>query len=693
VPTIHFKDCSIQGDLAQAVLDLEQQIGDIAKELIEQIQSIPVDTSLIPSGHDILDQEILKSPNPLTQDQVSNNTGIPKSEPTITDDEDRLAELGLILCKGVLYLADKSSNIENYRRLYFSVGSNMDTFFSILNSGNPFVVVQTRLHVKSLTYKPGGWNLTEVRKIFNNPAIENIYSAGDEKTYAVVPEFLSYNESVDAISRKTSIPENQILSQVFWLGQVDQNSQTVAELIRLGITGNELTATLFGERLLETIPSAADSVRGAAAISTGKAIAQLQLLNQRFAKLDSFSKESLKSDAKVSISEANYDWFLNAKIARFWPTVLSRTQDITDFLSRNTKSDLDYLFTEKRKVLGIDFQATNKEILDRLKQVRNISSGSSTVSSLLVNDLTLLVDPTIDVSNQKLIQNFCAVGQLQSKLPVKVDQVQTALACLKQSLVYPHQPETPSPTPLAGYASYDSPASIINRRMDFGVTFNVDKILEQLTKVANDLSHPIKITVNAIVSVMRTLKQSIDNVYNIFLPQVEKLLAQIEGFLSRFMAFHGTTSLDSSVLKCSLGLDIQVTLPILDQLETFLTLLKVAIGSALAKINQAVSNLLKKLLCMPINFLNSYITGVSSSLPAFCQTSKITLPSEIEVLLIELRDIFQAQQLNTVAFNRDLVKMGATVQALPLKLDQFRTSLLCDSPAASNFFKASKFIL
>ena len=693
MPIVQFKDCSVEGDLAQALLDMQQQIGDTTTAILSEISALAVDLTIIPQGHDIMDKMVLLSPNPLPRSTVATNTGIPQSDPTITDDEERLEQLGLILVKGILYLSNSSGNIEAYRRLYFSLGSNLGLFLTTVQSNDAFAVIQTHIQIKHLPTKPT-WTLTEAQTLYNNPAIEAVYQAGDGENYVIVPEFLALNQAKDQVSRVQQIPQEEILTQVFWLNQVNQTPQTVAQLIRLGEGGNELTASLFGTRLLTLIPTAAQASNTAAGIATGKAISQLTLLNQRFTKLDLQSRVSLQQDAKLSISEARVQWLIQEQKVRAWSTVLIRPADISDFLTKNTQVDLQYLFTSRRTVTGINFQATNDEVMARLRQVDHISSGSSAVSSLAVNSTSITIDPQIDQANKTLVQNFCSLQQMSGILAVKIDQVQTALACLNQSLVTPTVTTATTSTmvvPVIGYASSDSPSSIIARQMNFNITFNTDGILKKLSDAADKLTAPLKFLIRTLVAAMLAAKIAIDMVFVAMNAKISKLTAQIEGFLSRFAAFHETASLDSSVLKCALGLDIQLSIPLLDSLAAFLAALKSKLHNILASFLKIVTDMLKKLLCIPVNFLNSFITSVEDSLPAFCHLNKISLPSDIESLIIQLQNIFKMQSDNFSAFSRDLLKLSAGIKAAPLKLDQFRGSILCDSPASSNLFKALQF--
>ena len=156
------------------------------------------------------------------------------------------------------------------------------------------------------------------------------------------------------------------------------------------------------------------------------------------------------------------------------------------------------------------------------------------------------------------------------------------------------------------------------------------------------------------------------------------------------MSFFGTVSLDSSILKCVVGLDIQTTLPLLNSLIPIIDDLRRKLKDTLAKLSSIIYDLINKVLCAPINLLNSFMTGVDNFLPDFCQSTKFKLPPEVEALLLELQRSFLMESGVAQAYSRDVLRINATVQALPLKLNQFQQSLVCDSNANSRFLKASK---
>ena len=687
MPTIKLQNCTIEGGLAQAVLDVQSHVSDISKDILDRIAAFNADTSLIDQSTELLNKMLLLAPGKV--DDLNANIGIPEDTPTTADDEERLEELGIILVNGILYMAG-GTNIEAFRRLYLSLGADTDLFLSLLNGSDPLIVVQTYFQVKKLPTKPS-WTLAEVRSLYNNQAIEAIYTAGEGDKYVVVPSFLGANISKEQASREANIPQDQIATNVFWLRSVSQTSATITKLNKLGITGGQLSSTLFGVRLSDLQPNSVSSLRNDASVATGRAISQLQLLLDRYLKIDSASKESLRSESLTSIKEAQKMWVSLQENVRFYATIIENPEEMTStFLNKNTKEDISYLLTQRRTVSGINFSATTDQIATKLTQSLNISAGTTTLSTLMVNRNKVILDTEIDSANGSLVRNFCASDFLSVKRELQYKNVNTAMECLKASLstVAPVQQKT---TPQMGYASYDSPSSIMFRNVNWTATFNTDGIVDAIDKAADSLLDlGIRQVVKAIVVIVRSIRSQINLITTQYRQVIRNFVQKIESFMSKFMAFHGTLNLDSSILKCVVGLDMEVTLPFLDNLLALLDLLVASLKGVIAELVGIISDLLDKILCTPINLLNAFIVEATSFLPDFCQTNKFKLPDDIELLLQELQRYSLLESQTASAFNRDSLRIEITLQSLPGKLEQFKQSLVCDSNANNRFFKASK---
>jgi len=686
--TVKLKSCEIEGDLAAAVLDIQQDIGDSVRSTINDLDQISLQAPETDQINTLLDQLAMGAPIPQSPQTIAFEIGIPNIDASTAEEEERIEQLGLILLNGIGRVADGSGNIEDYRRLYFAVGADRTKFLQYVQGTDTLLIVQTHLTVKKLPFSPVAWTPALARTALQNPAIEQIYSAADEQQYCVVPSFLAVNKSRDQVALEFSVPKREILTQVFWLREILQDAATVSRLEGFGLTGQEISVALSGQRFIEVRPAATQQIRGLAGEKTSRAIAQLRLLQSRFALLDTPSKIALKFEALQSSDQARDHWWELQRAVRFYSTLLERPEDISDFLAKNPPADLDYLFGTRRTVTGINFQADIAILLRTIQQVLNVQSGSTTVPTLLVNRDALLVDHEIDNANASICRNECALVVL-SDPNVQYGRIVLALACLQSSLDTAPLP-TPRTVPQIGYVSFDSPASILMHSMDWVLTLGIDESIKKLEDaiLSNPLLKGLTSAVQAIAQVLRDAQNGIDQIFNHYRDVVEADLSKLHETLSKYTAFVGTVAIDSSILKCSLGYGIKASIPSLDELQGLIETLRRKLKNILAKLVQAISKFLETVLCAPLNIINGLLNKVESFLPEFCQVARVPLPPDIEAVMAELRQKFQMQNSTVQAFSRDLIRISAVLQGAPAKLEQFKKGLACESPAKDRFFKA-----
>jgi hypothetical protein len=688
MPTLRLKNCEIEGDLAASVLDIAQEVGDATRELINDLDGISLQASEVGQINNLLDQLALQAPTPQSPDTIALSIGIPTVNAPTEEMEERIEQLGLVVLRGVAWVPNGSGNIEAFRRLYFALGADSSRMLSFVQGQDPLVVVQTRLTVKKLPLSSVSWTVPLAREALSNPAIEQIYTAADNNQYCIVPSFLGTNLSREQARLQYGVPEREILTQVFWLREVRQDAGTVSSLQGYGLTAQEVSAALSGQRLLEVRPTAADQYRVDAGVETSKAIAQLRLLQGRFSLLDTPSKLSLKFEALASTDAAREQWWGLQRAVRFYSTVLERPEDLSDFLSKHPQEDLDYLFGTRRTVRGIAFQADLATLLRSIRQVLSVQASNTTVSTLLVNREALLLDHDIDTANASLCRNECAVNLL-SGTDVRYDSIVTAISCLQGSLEQEPAP-VPRTVPQIGYVSFDSPADFLMGSLDFTLSLGIDDSIAELEKAILESGVVTGTTkaVLAITSVLRDAQNGIDQVFDHYRDVVERDLAHLNEMMSKYSSFVGTVAIDSSVLKCSLGYSLDADIPALTELQGLIETLRRKLKNVLAKLAQAVAKMLDKILCTPLNLLNGLINKAESFLPEFCQVARVSLPAAIEAAMVELRQKFDMQNSTVQAFSRDLIRVSASLQGAPAKLEQFKQGLACESQANNRFFKA-----
>ena len=693
--TVQLQTCVAEGDLAAALLAFEEQLGDAAQNILNQISQfddIAGNTALILQGQNLLNQEIL----PMTSDDLTNQSGLPLPAPVdpILADEARLAAFGLYLIHGIIWLKGGNGNIEDFRRLFFAVGSDLNMFLSIVNSGKPFVVVQTHLQVKQLP-QTGQWTVDQARALFQNDAIESVYLAGDGIYYVVIPTFLAVDTAKDVLVQRYQIPAEEISSQVFWFTSIPVTNQTITQLKNNGLDDNQRLAALSAQRLIDARPSAYQTLSTTITLQTSNTIQQCQLFQSRYNQLDQAARNAFTQDISKSVTQLQLLNFQLEDQVRFYGTLIPNPGDIGTFLTKNSQADLTYLFTKRREIQSIDFTATSTDVANRISQAFGTQAGNTSTSSILANSLPANpsdIDPTINTVNTQLVSTFCAESLLGLK-QFTLDSLNTTITCLQVGYVAaaavanPVTPQTGSAaTPVQGYQSFDSPAQIINRSTDLFATLNTNAITDAINALAAAYTGIFKVLLELLARLIKAAKAAADQVIAALRQQINDLTRKLQAFLSQYLGMHGTATLDSSLLKCAVGFQLSPELPILTDLSNLVSVLNSKIQNLMAQIEKVISDLVNTLLCLPINLLNGFISSSTSGLPSFCQVYKVQLPQNIQDLLSQIQNTFQLQSEGYAAYNRDLFRLNATISSLPAKMDSFKESLACQSSPVNNLF-------
>jgi len=682
---IRLTGCSTEGDLAGLAQSLLDQASIVRDDILSQISlldpsSVSATISTLTSQYDTLIA-------PASNTDISTQIGLPTTQPGQQEEEERLQPLGLVMVRGILYAANGSGNIDRLRKLFFAVGSNIPLFTQLVNSTENLVVVQTRITVRSLPTSQISWTLAEARAVYQNDAIEQIYQAGDGVWYVIVPQFLAVNRSSVQVAFELQIPRNEIVTQVFWLRQVETNSARVNQLDNLGLDGVERSSILTDQPVKDVSPSSVELARTQSDLFVAKARQQIELFNSRFSTSTDQVKTTFRNEILLSVNEGRDSLYEVARRVRFSPTLIERPEDVNTFLVKNSSADLPYLFASRRSVSGINFQATTEELGDLIRTAAQIPSGSNTVSSILAltNQSAITLDLDINQTNLAMVLNQCARTKLQKTVGFKYVDLQTAYQCLSSIQIRPGA-RTIQTTPVVGYPASDSPASILFRRADLSVSLEVDNIFDRIVALADAVSAAVGSAIRVLISLLKSLRQEVNRVLSPLIEKVREEVAKIEAYLSRHASYFGTATVDSSILRCVLNLDLNATLPFFNDIAPFLETLQRTLRSLIAQIASIMQNFLNRLICLPITFLNDLLRGATSNLPNICKLDTFKLPEQLESALLELRDAFQVENVVYVNFSRNLLRLQASVTSLPAKVEAFRENIACNqTPLNSRF--------
>lgn len=683
------QNCSNEGDLAQIAQAILDEAAKVRDEILSQVNELT--SATVAEAVDEANKKYDTAIAPNNSDEVSEQIGLPKKDPSPSEDEARLEPLGLVMVRGIIYASGVvEDNIERFRKLFFAVGSNVDLFLSLVKSSENLIVVQTRLIIRRLPMTGKAWTLGEARDLFKNDAIEKLYQAGDGAYYAITPQFLAVNKSVKQTALEVNVPENEIVTQVFWLREIEQTSARINQLISLGVGADERTSILNNQPLKDVRPTVVADLRTNMDRSVGKALDQMQLLNTRFSQVPVPVRESFRSEILTSLNEGRGILLELERKVRFSPVFISRPEDIEDFLKKNKTEDLPYLFSQRRTVKAINFQINASELAALIQSAALIPAGSNTVSSVLSNQPPILLDYDVDSTNESWALNECGRLSLLKQGDLMWGDLSAAYLCVSSIRTRPVIP-TPSNVPVIGYDSQDSPSSIMFRRANLVLTLDIPNLFEKILELAKPLTDVVREGIRVFIAMIKAMRSAVDAVLKPLIEEVKGVVAKIEAFLSRHLSYFATAGIDSSILKCALNLDLRTTLPFLSDIAPFLETLSRQLQNLISKIALIMSAFLDRLLCLPLNFLNDLLKGSTSFLPPFCRTESFKMPADLEAALAELRQSFQIEQAVYRNFSQNLFRLDVAIATAPSQIDSFRESLVCNqSPLNSRFMDIFK---
>lgn len=675
--------CSTEGsleELGQAVINESNRVVD---DILNQLNAL--DTTEADAGLDSANAMYDDAIFPNSNDDVASQLGLMGAQPSEEEEEARLEPFGLVLIKGILWCTGTDTNIENLRRLFFAVGSNVTLFLQLLNSTDEMISVQTRLLVKKLPTRQAKWTLAEARALFSNDAIESVYQAGDG-WYAIVPQFLDYNKSVEKVALTLSVPKEEIVTQVFWLKEVKQNSTNINKLTKFGLSSDERTSVLTSKPIKTVRPAAIETLRVQAEQSIKTTLDQMKLLNSRWSRVSSTEKENYRKEILKSLGITKVILFQLQQKLRFYPILIKTPEDMNTFLELNTQQHIPYMFATRRTVQSIDFLATSEELAKRIRAANNIPAGSNTVSSVMANAPSL-ADLDLQATNAAMAQTECALVAMSKSGALQFLDLNTAFGCVSNIKLRPTQVVI-SNIPVIGYKSYESPASVMFRRVNFTKTLKIDNVFDKIIALAKPLTDIIYLAIKALVDMLKSLKKTIDKVIASILKKVKEITSKIESFLSRHGSYFATGSIDSSILKCALGLNLSVDLPFLKDLEPFLDELKKKLKNMLSEVAKTISDFVTKLTCIPMTFLNDLLKSITSFLPPICKTDTFKLPEDLQAAFAELQGLYAIENATYNGYSRSLLTIQAAINALPASVASFKEDIICNQTPQNSRFMA-----
>lgn len=646
---------------------------------------------------------------------VAKQYGLLPDNATDEDQEKFLANAGINLVDGVVYMSGDTStnptdiyNIENLRRLYFAVGKDLAKTEELISTSTKTIIVHDKLDLKILPPKKGRgpydlYSLKELQEQFGNQITEDDFEyTADHRTVVLLTSFLAIDKMKTETMHDSGVSSDQFISNIFHLNGVDSSPSAVSRYMNMQYVGQELSAILAGDDRINIDFLNLISYTEELQADVGRIIPKIDRLEQIFANHP---------------ENKNYDWFWTAldfyevqqevtKSVKKHEGLISATlfkvstelqpDIITKLRSKHTDDKIKYMLESRPDILGIYFEPPDDLLMGHIAEKTSAAlPGTTYISNQAVNKKT----PS-KMDKKVLLKMYCDLLDAETYLETRT---KNALSSARDSLWHYmglkplYTIDYRNKEIIQGQPSAASPSSILTPKLDVGKTMDIEKRKENVygtfkdlnDMYGKDISEPLTEIIMSIVKLFDMVFKAIDRL----IEQAEKTLFalknKLDAWLSKHLSLIGGGDFNSSLLKCAINWDISLSTDVLDRLFAFVMQIIGKVIEIISKLKSWISDILTKLLCYPVNILNSLIGKVSVALPSACRLPKFDLPDNMTVALNALMNCSTVKGIVLQSFSKDLAKLKMSVSAAPDRLGQFRNSALCESSATSNFMNAA----
>lgn len=710
------RECQFANNLESSTLNLLQEIGDRMAEninLLKEVENTITDelNNTLSQADQALEelftfgdrQGELKS-----GEDLERIFGLPKAEGTQTDDESFLLSLGIIMFDGVIYLPGSASptgtdvnNVEMLRRLYFALGRDLNKVNQYIND-KAETFVQNRINLTVVNPKDSisqtMFTLSEIKQAYNASylTVDDVVTLENSRQLVLLPyNLLDVNKSITVVKNAFSLTQNTKLS-FFHKNAVNTDASAYNRYTAYGLAGEYLNAVYSGaDYKLLTGNNIQSNITNNQNLATQVFNSNLSLIN-RFEVLTAQSIASYQARLTDELDALLNNHYTVINDYLFDVNVINKVNILDLLRSKHNDSKIVELLEIRTDIQGLYFEATREEILTYIKRNMGTQPGSTKASNKVVNAtstdpfqkkvLLSMYGSLIDAKNV-LVNRGITKNSLQVINSYLNSYIISNAAGSTTSNNIPLKGQPIMTTPSSVMATYYNPATTLNMP---GAITDVSAASSSLINiyppaVAAALSRVLNIVTDVFSNAMNASNIILGFARNAILPFKKKL----DAFFSKYLSMTGSGVFETSLLKCAINFDIGLTTDILDQLLSLLDNLGVLVSRFLSTMANWLSNLVEKILCYPIQLIDSLLGQVTANLPSICQTPGLSLGVDVETALRGLRSIADSQYSTFKQLSGDIIKYRAFVSTAPEKISQFKAGASCKSPSMGSFVNAT----
>lgn len=691
----------IERDLLQAMSDAHTTISSAIQDANGDTDSI---SELVDNGNELL-QDLLNSGDPNSNIKVlsdlSENFEIDGEGSQLEDELYMKNVVGIVMINGVIFKEGEEgsnvSNIEVLRRVYQGVGRDLSRVDDIYNSNRSHnFVFETIIQTLEPTEPGTNPSIDDIQRRIGVPWLpeSQVVYTDNNQAIAVYRKSLTRDQPISTVSNRLNIKKNRLTSTVLHYNNIQNTTASINSWISLGYQ-NQINFILDGVDPLES-----DSVPIDDSINQARQLASTLTTDIDFtlSRLDRLNtSESLKLKNRLLKKTDELESLLVTAIntVLFKVSVLEQKDTLSRLREKLDDDSIEYLLNSRTDVSGIDFDATTQEILGIASQARSIRAGDITASSLLLNSQSN--------GRDEILTNLLEMFKLIGKSRNQIERItKSSLTEAKQILVSfigvnPNVLET-SNGPVRGFTGMATPSSILAQRLDFDRSFSInlkfgalDDALEKFQELFSSLiTGPVTALVEMISNMFKSAHAIIGDLTESLKEKIMPLKRRLDGFIAKYLSLIGQGSFDNSLLKCAVNFNIGLSTNILDQLLRLIEDLGALVQNLVTKVQRIVSDMIEKILCVPINMVDKLTSQGESYLPSFCSiTIPFELGEDLESALLDLRNACSFKNVNLTGFRGDLVSYRTIVSTANNRLNQFNRSAVCQSDLVDRAFNTT----
>lgn len=718
--TINFSSaCQFKDNLEQAALAVEQELGDRAianqllltqalqssagvlasladarAELNRILQLPPVEVLVLTTSNDeSVDKKLLNGEyNPelvggapisreikySTTEDVITNGNLMSKDATKEDKEVLLGDLGLPMFDGIILVpateSDTASdlyNIDNLRGVYGATQSLEETE-KILTAPQPTVeVVWSELDLAISEIKP------------TKPS----YFLSDTNSYY---SFRVGNPKINVFRPSNTCVSTAVIKRKAGKGRALQHAE-INRLRKLGIDGDRLSAIRLDERewpVLHLPSNPAEAMWHGINSKTSNFLKYLDFVATRsgqkgfkvdFNRIENTSKEILNDFLSlVAFVKTRGIYCFDAKVLEKLGQLFGTEK-------------IKFLLEERPDIVDFFPEASVQLKLEYMDRPRGIS---------LRNNKVDIASPWDEVTLLAMLAKLDIASKTLHQLRVSTNTKKTQLirGAINFYLDYFRlEPYAPAVTP-PGMKSVVTGAQLVIETVKIEDTFQTAKLSQQFGETVesellqlypSSVARPLAQVLTFVTSISSAAICAFETMLNLARGTILAVQSQVSSFLDEYINLIGSGSFENSILKCAVNIDFSVGTSLFDNLLILLENFAALVSNFVSSLIDWASDLITKILCLPINLINQFLGAVESLTAGICAIPDVTLPDSVNEQLKLFSSLVKGQRQMMASFIGGLTAIRLNISNAPDQLQQLRDGSVCESESVNKFIKAS----